>query len=190
MFWVMTLFPCLMKPAKGVTITPSLSLLLISQPSLRRVMAAQLSWLWFRVHGLFPVSCSKSSGKRIVGASAGSVLQMNCLKFWRFMKCSIYCKWSLVCSTDDWPYVCIYTIRYITDALPLTLSVSLTRYHACWLLLILICTVNHTLTYMHIIQLMHTTPLSLRVIVWKWTVMGIATNTFPSEQQPIKLFHL
>lgn len=70
-------------------------------------MAAQLSWLWFSVHGLFPVSSSKSSGKRVVGASAGSVLQMNCLKFWRFMKCSIYCKCSLVCSTDDWPYVFI-----------------------------------------------------------------------------------
>lgn len=190
MFWVTTLFPHLMKPVKGVAITLSWSLLLISQPSLRRVMAAQLSWLWFSVHGLFPVSCSKSSGKRVVGASAGSVLQMNCLKFWRFMKCSIYCKWSLVCPTDDWPYVYILYDTLQMLSLLLCPCHSQTCYNACWLLLILICIVNHILTYMHVVQLMHTTPPSLRIIVWEWTVMGIATKYIPNKQQPIKFFHL
>lgn len=71
-----------------------------------------------------------------------------------------------------------YTVHYRCSC---SYSVCLphTCCHACWRLLILICIVNHTLTY--IIQLMHTTPPPLRVIVWEWTVMGIARKYIPQQ---------
>ena len=103
MFWIVTtLFPCLVISA----IILSWSLLLLSQPSPQCVMAVQLSLRWFSFHGLFPVSCSKSPGKRgiqcfcRVSAAQNEPFEVLTVHEMQHMR-------GLVCSTDDWLYVYI-----------------------------------------------------------------------------------
>lgn len=65
---MITLFSCLMPSCKGVAIILISSLLLISHRSRQCEMAAQLSLLWFSYHGLFLMSCRKSSRQRERGS--------------------------------------------------------------------------------------------------------------------------
>lgn len=190
MFWILTtLFPCLMSSA----IILSWSLLLLSQPSPQCVMAVQLSLRWFSFHGLFPVSRSKSLGKRgiqclcRVSAAHDEPFEVLTVHEMQHMR-------GLVCSTDDWLYVYIHCIiQYLTDAL--CLSLLQTCYNASWLTVY-----ANKRSKPHIgldaqFKMNHYNPPPPRsqdycVRVNSDALWELLQNTFPNKQQPIKVFHL